>query len=108
MTGRVVGAAALAALTIACRTGTAQPRVGTEADIHEAWRQGPRDSALAAAVACAVSREFGGGVRCEVVAVRESAADYIVRIREAPGQTASVVRLARDGTAASVERLPVP
>jgi len=107
---------ALLALAVGCTTrepGT--PRPGS-VPVDRAWRQGPRDSALATAMACELLRTFDQiGRGCVIVGYRETAAEYVLRLRErdrtriAPANEARLeVRLTKDGDSATVRQLPVP
>lgn len=109
-------AGALLALAVACASRSpATPR--TELlPVDRAWRQGPRDSLLATAMACELLRMFDQiGRGCVIVDYRETAAEYVLRLRQHDGsriahvnQARLEVRLTKDGDSATVKQLPVP
>jgi len=83
--------------------------------VEHAWRQGPRDSALATAMACTLLRSIDlDERRCVVVGYRETPAEYVLRLQVADRTVAAAhgtrleVRLTRDGDSATVEQLAVP
>jgi hypothetical protein len=99
------------ALLAACTSGGAQVGEGGRGSVAEAWRRGPRDSALAVALACELSRGLRSGpaAQCETIGFREAPGEYVVRIRETGLDfPLSEVRLDKNGTDAGVERLVVP
>jgi hypothetical protein len=104
------------ALAVGCATRPAATPSTELQPVDRAWRQGPRDSLLATAMACELLRMFdqiGGG--CVVVGYRETPAEYVLRLRQhdrtrsAPANQARLeVRLTKDGDSATVKQLPVP
>jgi hypothetical protein len=105
----------LLTLAVACGTGRSSlPAAPPAAD--GAWRHGPRDSALAAAVACHILRTINRpGQECIVTGYRETAAEYVLRIGEhgsaaaaRPGVAGIEVHLTKQGDSATVKQLPLP
>lgn len=79
-----------------------------------AWREGPRDSIRAVAVACELLTQLPQhpvGASCRIEAYQETPAEFIVRLREVPpfdggplDFPVSEVRLTRDGANAVIRR----
>lgn len=113
--GIVVRAALVFLITPPC----ANPPSMTPAEtwpIERAWRDGPRDSVLAGAMACALLRSVGrGGQECIMEGVRETIGEYVVRIQAKATADPAVepgarleVRLSKDGASATVQQLAMP
>jgi hypothetical protein len=108
-----------AALVLLIAPGCASPpslgRTET-GPIERAWREGPRDSVLAGAMACTLLRSLGReGQECIMEGYRETVDEYVVRIQAKatspppaePGARLEV-RLTKDGASATVLQLAMP
>lgn len=101
--------------TLALGLGCTPRQMGTSSFQH-AWNHGPRDSALAAGVACELVRSLELKQRpCTVVSYRETSVEYLVRFGRLERDAAAgrndagiEVRLSREGRNATVHYLAVP
>lgn len=108
--------AAAVALAMGCTAREPATTLSAPSSVDHAWRQGPRDSALASAIACELAGTIEGVERrCIVVAYQETTVEYVLRLRhdDMTGIAASdgarlEVRLTKDGANATVARLAVP
>lgn len=108
----------MSGLLTACGGMPPEHRTAGSRSPDAAWRSGPRDSALAVTLACALLREFPGDARagsCQLEEYKETLADYTLRLRETYDAVSdrvtyarSEVRLSKDGQSATVVRLPEP
>lgn len=108
---------ALVASVAACGPGAAGGASGG-ATADAAWREGPRDSARAVALACELVRDFPGALSagsCHLEAYEDAPAEYVLRLRETHDRASdrvsysrSEVRLSKDGKSATLVRLPEP
>ncbi len=103
----------LAAACAAPQPATPRP---LPSPVDRAWRQGPRDSALASAMACELVGTLDSAARrCAVVGYRETSVEYVLRVRRLdpadPGSADGLrleVRLPKQGDSATVEQLAIP
>lgn len=109
---------AVAAAVAACGRGAVSHGASGAAPADAAWREGPRDSAGAVALACELLRDFPGALTagsCHLEAYEDAPAEYVLRLRETPDRVSdrvsysrSEVRLSKDGKSATLVRLPEP
>lgn len=109
---------AFVASVAACGPGAAGDSASGAAAADAAWREGPRDSARAVALACELVRDFPGASSagsCHLEAYEDAPAEYVLRLRETHDRASdrvsysrSEVRLSKDGKSATLVRLPEP
>jgi hypothetical protein len=117
-TAPAVLTSALAAAVVACGSAAGGDTTARATTADAAWREGPRDSAGAIALACELLRDFPGALTagsCHLEAYEDAPAEYVLRLRETPDRSSdrlsysrSEVRLSKDGKSATLVRLPEP
>jgi hypothetical protein len=113
--GMFIRAALVLLIAPACASPPSLGRTETSS-IERAWREGPRDSVLAGAMACALLRSLGrDDQECSMEGYRETVDEYVLRIQaKATAHSAAEpgarleVRLSKDGASATVQQLAMP
>jgi hypothetical protein len=113
--GMFIRAALVLLIAPACASPPSLGRTETS-PIERAWREGPRDSVLAGAMACALLRSLGrDDQECSMEGYRETVDEYVLRIQaKATAHSAAEpgarleVRLSKDGASATVQQLAMP